>query len=63
MKVRPDEYWGIIPRKPQSEWVIALKNKAGEEMTTQCTEHYAWKAAEYIIELEDEIKRLKHELN
>jgi len=28
-------------------------------MTTRCTEHYAWKAAEYIIDLENKIKELE----
>ncbi len=48
-------YTDITPRIEQSEWVVKLKNQAGEEWKTRCTEHYAWKAAEYIIELEKEL--------
>lgn len=61
MKVRPDEFWGIVPRTPQSEIIIELKNLAGAEATTQCTEHWAWRAADYIIELENKIKELENE--
>lgn len=45
-------YNDIKPRVEQSEWVAKLKNQAGEEWKSRCTEHYAWKAAEYIQELE-----------
>lgn len=45
-------YSDIKPRVKQSEWVVKLKNQAGEEWKSRCTEHYAWKAAEYIQELE-----------
>ena len=45
-------YNDIKPRVEQSEWVVKLKNQAGEEWKSRCTEHYAWKAAEYIQELE-----------
>ena len=41
----------------QSEYIILLKNQAGEEFNTRATEHYAWKAAEYIEFLEDLIKK------
>jgi hypothetical protein len=54
-------YSDIKPRKKQSEWVIALKNQAGEEYKTRATEHYAWKAAEYIEFLEDLIKKYQIE--
>lgn len=50
-------YDNIFPRKPQSEWVKLLKNKAGEEWGTSCTEHFAWQAAEYIQELEEKLKK------
>ena len=48
-------YSNIKPRIQQSEWVVKLKNQAGDEWKTRCTEHYAWKAADYIIELEKEL--------
>jgi hypothetical protein len=48
-------YSDIKPRVKQSEWVVKLKNQAGEEWKSRCTEHYAWKAAEYIQELENTI--------
>lgn len=51
------------PRQASSEWVIALKNQAGKEATTACTEHYAWQAAEYIIRLENRIIELESKLN
>jgi len=35
--------------------VVKLKNQAGEEWKTKCTDHYAWKAAEYIMELEKQL--------
>ena len=41
--------------------VIELKNLAGAEATTQCTEHWAWRAADYIIDLENKIKELENE--
>lgn len=49
--------WGITPRTVQSEWVKKLKNKAGEEWKSRCTEHYAWKAAEYIEFLENKVQQ------
>ena len=48
-------YSDIKPRVKQSEWVVKLKNQAGEEWKSRCTEHYAWKAAEYMQELENTI--------
>ena len=56
-------YTDITPRVEQSEWVVKLKNQAGEEWKTRCTEHYAWKAADYIIELENKVKELQEEIN
>ena len=49
-------YMDITPRPKQSEIVISLKNQAGEEWQSRCTEHFAWKAADHIIELENKIK-------
>lgn len=49
-------YSDITPMRPQSDIVRALKNKAGEEWKTSCTEHFAWKAADHIIELEKKIE-------
>jgi len=48
-------YTDIIPRPELSEFVRSLKNQAGEEWKSRCTEHYAWKAADHIIELEKKI--------
>ena len=50
-------YLDIKPRPQQSEVVQSLKNQAGEEWKSRCTEHYAWKAAEYIIELENALEK------
>ena len=50
-------YLDINPRPQQSEVVRSLKNQAGEEWKTRCTEHYAWKAAEYIEFLESTIRK------
>jgi len=52
-------YLDIKPRPQQSEVVQSLKNQAGEEWKSRCTEHYAWKAAEYIIKLENNLKTEK----
>jgi len=52
-------YLDINPRPQQSEVVQSLKNQAGEEWKARCTEHYAWKAAEYIIELENALEKEK----
>ena len=49
-------YMDITPRPKQSEIVISLKNQAGEEWQSRCTEHFAWKAANHIIELENKIE-------
>ena len=57
------DYPDIKPRLQQSEWVVKLKNKAGEEWQTSCTEHYAWKAAEYIVELENELMAYRTSAN
>tara|TARA_R110002072_G_scaffold1322_21_gene11023 strand:+ start:5775 stop:6134 length:360 start_codon:yes stop_codon:yes gene_type:complete len=46
-------YMDITPRPKQSEIVISLKNQAGKEWQSRCTEHFAWKAADHIIELEN----------
>ena len=48
-------YTDIIPRQQKSEWVVRLRNQAGEEWKTRCTEHFAWQAADYIEELEREL--------
>ena len=50
-------YLDINPRPHQSEVVRSLKNQAGEEWKSRCTEHYAWKAAEYIEFLESTIRK------
>ena len=50
-------YLDIKPRPQQSEVVRSLKNQAGEEWKSRCTEHYAWKAAEYIEFLESTIRK------
>ena len=49
-------YLDIKPMPPQSDIVRALKNQAGAEWKTRCTQHFAWKAAEHIIELEKKIE-------
>ena len=49
-------YMDITPRPKQSKIVISLKNQAGEEWQSRCTEHFAWKAANHIIELEKKIE-------
>lgn len=49
------DYPEIKARVEQTEWVVKLKNQAGEEWKTKCTDHYAWKAAEYIMELEKQL--------
>jgi len=56
-------YTDITPRIEQSEIVAALKNQAGLEYKSRCTEHFAWRAADHIIKLEDEIKFLKKLIN
>ena len=49
-------YMDITPRIKQSEIVISLRNQAGKESQFKCTEHFAWKAAEHIIELQKKIE-------
>ena len=49
------DYPELKARVEQTEWVVKLKNQAGEEWKTKCTDHYAWKAAEYIMELEKQL--------
>lgn len=56
-------YLDIIPMPPQSDIVVALKNKAGEEWKTDCTKHFAWKAAEHIIELEKKVESYEKRLH
>ena len=56
-------YLDIIPMPPQSDIVRELKNKAGEEWKTSCTKHFAWKAAEHIIELERKVESYENRLN
>ena len=54
-------YLDINPRPQQSEVVQSLKNQAGEEWKARCTEHYAWKAADHIIQLEQTVIYVKEE--
>lgn len=49
------DYPEIKARVQKSEWVVKLRNQAGEEWKTRCTEHFAWQAADYIEELEKEL--------
>jgi len=49
-------YLDIIPREKLSDIVVALKNQAGQEWKSRCTDHFAWKAADHIIELENKIE-------
>jgi len=50
-------YDDIVPRPVLSEFVRSLKNQAGEEWKSRCTDHYAWKAAEHIEFLENTIRK------
>tara|TARA_R110002072_G_scaffold172711_1_gene326915 strand:- start:198 stop:500 length:303 start_codon:yes stop_codon:yes gene_type:complete len=52
-------YNDITPRQPQSEMVVALKKMAGDKYLFKCIYSFEWKAAEYIIELENTIKNEK----
>lgn len=52
-------YNDITPRQPQSEMVVALKKMAGDKYLFKCIDSFEWKAAEYIIELENTIKNEK----
>jgi hypothetical protein len=45
-------YSDITPFPQLSEIVRSLKNQAGLEFKSRCTDHWAWKAADHIIELE-----------
>ena len=45
-------YLDIKPRPQLSDIVISLRNQAGEEWKSRCTDHFAWKAADHIIQLE-----------
>jgi len=45
-------YSDIKPRPELSDIVRSLRNQAGEEWKSQCTDHWAWKAADHIIQLE-----------
>ena len=56
-------YTDIIPRQQKSEWVVKLRNQAGEEWKTRCTDHFAWQAADYIEELERELMAYKTSAN
>ena len=49
-------YLDIKPPPQQSDIVQALKNQAGEEWKSRCTDHFAWKAADHIIDLEKKIE-------
>jgi len=53
--VQDKVYSDIKPMLDPSPWVRSLKNYAGAESKTQCTEHFAWRAAEYIEQLENEL--------
>ena len=55
-------YNDITPRMPQSEMVVALKKMAGDKYLFKCIYSFEWKAAEYIIELENTIKNEKEKL-
>jgi|TARA_B100001094_G_C17991393_1_gene700405 hypothetical protein len=52
-------YNDITPRKPQSEMVVALKKMAGDKYLFKCIDSFEWKAAEYIIELEQQLRNEK----
>jgi hypothetical protein len=56
-------YTDIIPRQQKSEWVVRLRNQAGEEWKTRCTEHFAWQAADHIEDLERELMAYKTSAN
>ena len=53
-------YLDIKPRPQLSDIVISLRNQAGEEWKSRCTDHFAWKAADHIIQLE-QIAKLANE--
>ena len=52
-------YNDITPRHPQSEMVVALKKMAGDKYLFKCIDSFEWKAAEYIIELEQQLRNEK----
>jgi len=52
-------YNDITPRMPQSEMVVALKKMAGDKYLFKCIDSFEWKAAEYIIELEQQLRNEK----
>ena len=54
-------YSDIHPRPQLSDIVISLRNQAGEEWKSRCTDHFAWKAADHIIQLERTAKGVKEE--
>ena len=54
-------YLDIKPRPQLSNIVKSLRNQAGEEWKSRCTDHFAWKAADHIIQLENTIKTEKEE--
>jgi len=54
-------YLDIKPRPQLSDIVKSLRNQAGEEWKSRCTDHFAWKAADHIIQLENTIKTEKEE--
>mgnify|MGYP003650905313 FL=1 len=53
----------ILPRIQQSDMVVNLKNMAGDKYLFACLDSFEWKAAEYILELEEKIKKLEKALN
>ena len=54
-------YLDIKPRPQLSDIVISLRNQAGEEWKSRCTDHFAWKAADHIIQLEQSVIYMKEE--
>jgi hypothetical protein len=61
--VQDKVYNDIKPRLDPSPWVRSLKDYAGAEAKTQCTEHFAWQAAEYIEKLESELMAYRTNAN
>ena len=60
--VQDKVYNDIKPRLDPSPWVRSLKDYAGDKAKTQCTEHFAWQAAEYIEQLENELAKAKQRI-
>ena len=54
-------YLDIKPRPQLSDIVISLRIQAGEEWKSRCTDHFAWKAADHIIQLEQTAKLANEE--